>query len=276
MGYIQLNLDGLKNKILKLLEIKKFDAACYFIEKSTLRAELNKFQGSFNSYPGGTLIFSLPLFPYTELTSNSEVKIKIGSQIISCLKLANSPDKQGVDLQTVKFDYDDKLDEEITKLELTAINSLSQKYLDQQISKCNVKIVSGDYDGVVTNARTVLETIFLKIIEKIDRDYKYDGHLPKLYKDVSKQLNFDPVSQKSESVKQIFSGFVSIVNGISSYRNEFSDAHGKSETNKVILKRRHAQLAINCVMTIGDYFLNLLEDRNTLIQDPPCPPQSMK
>jgi hypothetical protein len=269
MGYIQLNLDGLKNKILKLLEIKKFEYAYHLIEKSALKAELNKFQGSFDSYPCGTLIFSLPLFPYTELTSNSELKNKIGSQIISCLKSANSPDKQGVDLQAIKFDYDDKLDVEMTKLELTAINTLSQEYLDQQINKCNVKIVSGDYDGVVTNARTVLETIFLKIIEEVDRDYKYDGHLPKLYKDVSKQLNFDPVSQKSESIKQIFSGFISIVNGIASYRNEFSDAHGKSEINKVILKRRHAQLAINCVMTIGDYFLNLLGDRNTLKRDSP-------
>jgi hypothetical protein len=264
MGYLQLNLDGLKNKILKLLKIKKFDYAYSIIEKSTLRAELNKFQDSFNSYPCGTLIFSLPLFPYTELTSNSELNIKISSQIISCLELANSPDRQGVHLQAIKFDYDDKLDDEMTKLELTAINTLSQEYLDRQISKCNDKIVSGDYDGVVTNARTVLETIFLKIIEETDRSYKYEGHLPKLYKDVSKQLNFDPISQKSESVKQIFSGFISIVNGISSYRNEFSDAHGKSETNKVILKRRHAQLAINCAMTIGDYFLNLLEDRNTL------------
>lgn len=269
MGYVQLNLDGLKNKILRLLQIKKFDYACNFIEKSTLRAELNKFQGSFNTYPCGTLIFSLPLFPYTELTSNSELKTKIGSQVISCLKLANSPDKQGVDLQAVKFDYDDKLDDKMTKLELTAINTLSQEYLDQQMSKCNAKIASGDYDGVVTNARTVLETIFLKIIGEIDKDYKYDGHLPKLYKDVSKQLNFDPVSQKSESVKQIFSGFISIINGISSYRNEFSDAHGKSEINKVILKRRHAQLAINCAMTIGDYFLNLLNDKNTLTKDSP-------
>jgi hypothetical protein len=269
MGYIQLNLDSLKNKILKILEIKKFEYAYQIIEKSTLRAELNKFQGSSDSYPCGTLILSLPFSPYTELTVNSELKTKIGSQIISCLKLANSPDKQGVDLQAVKFDYDDKLDDEMTKLKITAINTFSQGYLDQQINKCNAKIVSGDYDGVVTNARTFLEIIFLKIIEKVDRDYKYDGHLPKLYKDVSKQLNFDPISQKSESVKQIFSGFISIVNGISSYRNEFSDAHGKSEINKVILKRRHAQLAINCVMTIGDYFLNLLEDRNTLKQDSP-------
>jgi hypothetical protein len=83
------------------------------------------------------------------------------------------------------------------------------------------------------------------------------------------QLNFDPVSQKSESVKQIFLGFISIINGISSYRNEFSDAHGKSEINKTVLKRRHAQLAINCAMPIDDYFLNLLEDRNTVTKDSP-------
>jgi hypothetical protein len=269
MGYMQLNLDGLKNKILKLLEVKKFDYAYHLIEKSTIRAKIDKFQHSFYSYPHGTLIFSLPLFPYTELTSDSELKAKIGSQVISCLQLANSPDKQGVDLQAIKFDYDDKLDDEMTKLELTAINTLSQEYLDQQISKCNAKIVSGDYDGVVTNARTFLETIFLEIIGETDKSYKYDGHLPKLYKDVSKQLNFDPVSQKSESVKQIFSGFISIVNGISNYRNEFSDAHGKSTINKVILKRCHAQLAINCAMTIGDYFLNLLKDKNALTQDSP-------
>jgi hypothetical protein len=48
-----------------------------------------------------------------------------------------------------------------------------------------------------------------------------------------------------------------------------TDIYGKLETNNVILKRRHTQLALNCAMTMGDYFLNFLEDKNILTQDAP-------
>jgi hypothetical protein len=48
-----------------------------------------------------------------------------------------------------------------------------------------------------------------------------------------------------------------------------ADTYGKLETNNVILKRRHTQLALNCTMTISDYFLNFLEDKNILTQDAP-------
>jgi hypothetical protein len=58
------------------------------IEKSTLRAELNKSQGSFNSYPCGTLIFSLPLFPYTQLAINCAMTI--GDYFLNLLENGNT------------------------------------------------------------------------------------------------------------------------------------------------------------------------------------------
>ena len=126
-------------------------------------------------------------------------------------------------------------------------------FIDEQIIKCDSKILSGDYDGAITNARSLIEAILTEIEKELDVNSKaYDGDLTKLYKRVVILMNLDP-SQKeaSTAVKQIFSGLNSIISGIASLRNKMSDAHVATYKPS----KHHAKLAVNSAKTIVDFLL---------------------
>ncbi|WP_105619992.1 abortive infection family protein [Vallitalea okinawensis] len=152
----------------------------------------------------------------------------------------------------------------VQELELKKINN---NYINQQIMKCNKKIQNGDYDGAITNARTLIETVCLHILDESNVEYKDDGNLMKLHKSVAKILNMLPQNYQEDSLKQICSGFISIVNGISCIRNDLSDAHGRGKLNNYKVESRHAILAVNSSKTITEFLLaswlqNINNDKN--------------
>lgn len=129
----------------------------------------------------------------------------------------------------------------------------SSDYINQQITKCKSKINTGDYDGAITNARTLIEEILLSIEEKIVGSRQdYDGNLLTLYKRVSKQINMYPDDSKVEnSFKQILRGFLSIVNGFASLSNDIGDRHATIKHPS----HHHAKLAVNSSFVISDFLL---------------------
>lgn len=139
-------------------------------------------------------------------------------------------------------------------IEFDNINKIDNKYIDNQIKKCNEKIYTEDFDGAITNARTLVESICIHILSNLNIKYSSDGNLIKLYRKVSEVLNMHPKLYDSESLIQITSGFFTIINGLSSLRNEYSDAHGKVK-DSYNPQRRHAKLAVNSANTISDYLI---------------------
>lgn len=127
---------------------------------------------------------------------------------------------------------------------------VNRAYIEEQIAKSEKKIAEGDYDGAITNARTLLEAVLLEL-EKLltGKEVKNDGELPALYKRVQKELNLEPSRKDiSESLKQVLSGLNSIVNGLASMRNKMSDAHAAYKPAK-----HHAKLAVNAAKTMADF-----------------------
>lgn len=94
---------------------------------------------------------------------------------------------------------------------------LSHAFIVEQIDKCRMKISQGDYDGAITNARSLVEAVLTAIEKEIDASAsEYDGSLPKLYKRVQAHLNLSPDNSKvTESLKQTLTGFTSIIQGLS-------------------------------------------------------------
>lgn len=87
---------------------------------------------------------------------------------------------------------------------------------------------------------------------KLAIEIEYKGNLPKLYKEVSKKLNFEIKDNSLESVKKIVSGLITIIDGISTLRNEASDAHGRE-----INPQKHTGiLAVNISFTICQFILD--------------------
>ena len=138
------------------------------------------------------------------------------------------------------------IDEEIA-------DKASSEYINQQIYKCKSKMNSGDYDGAITNARTLIEEILLSIEEKIvGARQDYDGNLPALYKRVSKLINMYPDdSTVNNSLKEVLRGFVSIVNGFAGLSNNIGDRHATIKHPS----HHHAKLAVNSSFVISDFLL---------------------
>jgi hypothetical protein len=134
---------------------------------------------------------------------------------------------------------------------------LSPEFLSEQLSKCDTKLQAGDYDGAITNARSIVEAVLLEIEGRLDASPpSYDGELGKLYKRVQKILNLDPAQATlTDTLRQILSGLTSIVSGLAGLRNKASDAHARPFRPD----RHHAKLASNAAKTLVDFLFDTYE-----------------
>lgn len=133
---------------------------------------------------------------------------------------------------------------------------LSELVIEEQIQKCREKVEVGDYSGAITNARSLVEAVCVKIEADLDPNAQgNDGDLVKLFNRVRKLLNLDPSRQDiSESLKQVLSGLSNIINGLAAMRNKMSDAHGVAYKPS----RHHAKLAVNSAKTLADFLFDTM------------------
>jgi hypothetical protein len=135
----------------------------------------------------------------------------------------------------------------------------AQRFLDEQIHKCDDKLREGDWDGAVTNARSMLETVLCGIERVLDTDAPdYDGDLGKLYKRVQKLLALEPSRPDLEApLKQVLSGLSSVVAGIAGVSNKMGDRHVRTYAPK----RRHAVLVVDSAKTLASFLVNTYRER---------------
>jgi len=130
-------------------------------------------------------------------------------------------------------------------------------FIDEQIKKCDKKLAEGDFDGAITNARSLVEAVLSAIEKEFDPNPpEYDGSLPKLYKRVQKHLNLSPGQESlAECLRQILSGLTSVVSGLATLRNTMSDSHVISYKPL----ERHARLAVNSANTLCNFLFETKE-----------------
>jgi hypothetical protein len=131
---------------------------------------------------------------------------------------------------------------------------LSHAFIMEQIEKCRTKMSQGDYDGAITNARSLVEAVLDAIEKEFDPNAPdYDGDLPKLYKRVQKHLNLSPENPKiSNSLKQTLTGFISIIGGLSGLSNKMGDRHVREYKPAA----HHAALIVNAAMTFSNFIFD--------------------
>ena len=141
----------------------------------------------------------------------------------------------------------------IQSTKIDSISSIDFIEISDQIQKCHLKIQNNDYTGAITSSRALVESVCIYIIENSNKSYNSDGKLNKLYNEASKILRMNPKEYNDNSIKQICSGFFSIINGLANLRNDLGDAHGKSQQNSYKPAYRHALLAVNSAKTISEF-----------------------
>jgi len=135
-------------------------------------------------------------------------------------------------------------------------------FIAEQIEKCQRKIGENDFDGAITNARSMLEAVLLKIEQNVDTTPpKYDGDLVKLYRRIQKHLNLHPKREDIATVlRQVLSGLASVASGLAGLRNKMSDAHPTSYRPAA----HHAKLAVNASRTLADFLFETFEYQKNL------------
>lgn len=130
---------------------------------------------------------------------------------------------------------------------------LTHDFIREQLAKCERKLGDGDNDGAITNARALLEAVLREVEHRVSgapSDTK--GDLLRQYKGVQKLLNLQPEREDlHESLRQMLTGLVSIVNGIAAARNAMSDAHARTYKPAP----HHARLVVNSANTLADFLL---------------------
>lgn len=181
--------------------------------------------------------------------------------IINAFTVIHPVRDNDIEINRIKFFVDPDAPIPISYRAANRLNSIDYEYISSQIQKCDDKINYGDYEGAITNARTLLESVCKYILDSKLVDYENKNELPSLYKKVSVSLNMDPSTYPIKSIKEILAGCFSIVNGISNVRNELSDSHGKSRMRHYKPTGRHAILTVNISKAISEYlFASFIEN----------------
>lgn len=145
-------------------------------------------------------------------------------------------------------------------IEPETLKTIGHEFVEEQIEKCQEKISSDDFNGAITNARTLTEAVLIFIIETIEAvDIKNDGNLLNLWTRTKRVLKIDlKKDEVPDTVFQILSGLDSSLNGLAGLSNNAGDRHA----TKFKTKRHHAKLAVNLAMTICDFLIDVLNERN--------------
>lgn len=132
----------------------------------------------------------------------------------------------------------------------------SEDSIEEQLEKCREKIQGGDFEGAITNARSLVETLLTRIEKELDpKAPDPDGDLVKAYNRVRVLLNLDPSRKDiNDALKQVLTGLSSIVHGLATMRNKMSDAHATSYKPA----RHHAKLAVNAAKTVCNFLFETM------------------
>lgn len=137
--------------------------------------------------------------------------------------------------------------------------AIGHEFIAEQIEKCQQKIATEDFNGAITNSRTLVEAILIHVIESIEKqEVKNDGNVINLWTRAKKALKIDLKKDEiPDFVFQIISGLDTSINGLAGLSNNAGDRHA----NKFNTKRHHAKLSVNLAMTLSDFLVDIMNER---------------
>jgi hypothetical protein len=130
---------------------------------------------------------------------------------------------------------------------------LSEEYITELSAKCDLKLSNKDFDGAITNSRTLLEAVLVSLEERLTgKRENYKGDLPKQYKSVSKLLKLDDErTDLDDRFKDVIRGLIMTVNGLAPLRNKMSDGHARERKPAP----HHAKVIVNASKTISVFLV---------------------
>ncbi|MDD2999286.1 MAG: abortive infection family protein [Candidatus Riflebacteria bacterium] len=246
--------------IIKILKQRGYSRQAELLQNSIYQVIASSSYGSaWHSLISTAEIFS-PVDAYVKLLALS---CSDQEPILEAFKAVFPPRDNSEEVRFISFFPDGDLPETQSKIDTTKLSELKIDFVEENIKKCKDKITQNDFSGAITNARTLVETICIFIIESKEEEPEGNGDLPKLFRHASKLLNMDASQHVENSLKQIIQGCNSIISGLSSLRNSISDAHGRSTVKVYKPAKRHADLVVNVALAISEFLVESYNKNGT-------------
>ncbi len=164
------------------------------------------------------------------------------------------PVREGdIEINSVEFLVDPEAPIPLPTRQVSRLREIDFVYINEQITKCDEKIIVADFDGAINNARNLVESVCKYILDTANEKYDDKTELPDLYHKTAQLLNMHPSHHAEKSFKKILSGCFGIVQGLAAVRNELSDAHGKSRVKHYKPDERHAMFAVGIAKALSDF-----------------------
>ncbi|MFC1693052.1 abortive infection family protein [Candidatus Latescibacterota bacterium] len=175
------------------------------------------------------------------------------NEIISAFHVLYPIRDEDVEINRIEFFVDPEAPIPQPSRQVSRLEKIDFIYINEQIAKCDKKIAGADFEGAITNARNLVESICKYILDDANEEYDDKTELPDLYRKTSQLLKMHPSQHAENSLKQILSGCFSIVQGLAAVRNELSDAHGKSSKRHYRTDERHAMFSVGAAKSLSDF-----------------------
>jgi hypothetical protein len=160
---------------------------------------------TFGRYWYSTISTFIIFSPLKQNKQLSQLSDKDMSEIRKAILLIYPHKENSPEIKNIEYEVDFELNE-VELVETNNLERINFDYIHEQMKKCENKITDNDFEGAVTNSRTLLESICLFIYEKNkSEEYESKGDLMKLYKEVGKILKMNPADYSDGCLKQILS-----------------------------------------------------------------------
>lgn len=131
------------------------------------------------------------------------------------------------------------------------VSALDDDFVREQFEKVEKKIAEGDYDGAITNSRSMVEGVIGFIYENGTGEV-----LPKtgdLLGDFKKIRTLLEIADKNdEPLRQVLNGLASIIQGMDTLSNRMGDRHRRHR----MPEQYEARLVVNAAKTICDFIIH--------------------
>lgn len=144
-------------------------------------------------------------------------------------------------------------------INLENAQKINSDFARGQLKQCDKKMAEGDYYGVITNARSLVEAILDEIYFACTKSrLEKSGDLRNDYKKVKNLLNLSEEKYTHDALKGIVTSFNSIIECIDLLSNKMGDRH-----RPVIRpEKHHAKLVVDSAKTLCDFLFSTLEYQN--------------
>lgn len=151
-------------------------------------------------------------------------------------------------------------------LESLPIKHINVSYIHSLKERCAIDLNNGNYDSVITKARTLIEEIFIYILDEQGVTVESKGDVLKLFNQIKNVFNMQQSKDFDGRINSLLSGLERIIQAVAEIRNMNSDSHGVGK-KRITIKKHEAQLVINSAITFSEYMLAKHEFKTKHLKD---------